>query len=110
MRTLCVVALTDAWLSSKSLGDDPSASDAEHRAARVVQRIVVAKHADRNTFGRLQLLERIQLELNMFRGLRLLLLCGVIFGVVVYAANLEKRLCLVCCPTSSLSHVGHRCV
>jgi len=91
-----MMALTDVWLSPKSVGDDASASDAEHRAARLIQRMVVAKYADRNTLGRLRLLERIQLELNMIRGLRLLLLCGVIFGVVAYAANLEKRLCLAC--------------
>jgi hypothetical protein len=37
------------------------------------------------------LLERVQLELDLLRGLRLLLLCACIFSIVVYAANIEKR-------------------
>ena len=37
------------------------------------------------------LVERLQLELDLFRGLRLLFLCCLMFGLVIYAANIEKR-------------------
>ena len=37
------------------------------------------------------LIERLQLELNLMRGLRLLFLCALMFGLVIYAANLELR-------------------
>jgi hypothetical protein len=37
------------------------------------------------------LVERLELDLEMIRGLRLLFFCAVMFGLVIYAANLEKR-------------------
>ncbi len=37
------------------------------------------------------LIDRLQLELNLMRGLRLLVLCALMFGLVIYAANLELR-------------------
>lgn len=57
----------------------------------LVQKIVSMKYRDRNSMHRPALLERVQLELDLLRGLRLLLLCACIFGIVVYAANIEKR-------------------
>jgi len=63
----------------------------EDHIARVIQTFVLKKMGVRCTLGRIPLLERIQLELKMLRGLRLLLLCACLFGVVVYADILEKR-------------------
>ena len=57
----------------------------------LVQRIVSRKYAKRSSMCRSALLERVDLELDLLRGLRLLLLCGCIFYLVVYAANIEKR-------------------
>jgi hypothetical protein len=37
------------------------------------------------------LIERLQLELNLMRGLRLLFLCALMFGLVIYAAKMELR-------------------
>ena len=37
------------------------------------------------------LVERLELDLDLMRGLRLLFFCGLMFGLVIYAANLEKR-------------------
>ena len=57
----------------------------------LVQRFVTRKHADRSSMSRSALLERIDLELDLLRGLRQLILCGCIFILVVYSANIEKR-------------------
>ena len=37
------------------------------------------------------LIDRLQLELNLMRGLRLFFLCALMFGLFIHAANLEKR-------------------
>jgi hypothetical protein len=37
------------------------------------------------------LIDRLQLELDLMRGLRLFFFCALMFGLVIYAANLEKR-------------------
>jgi len=65
----------------------------EVRAVKKIQRLVAGKHASkqRNTLGRKPLVERLQLDLDLIRGLRLLFFCALMFGLVIYAANLEKR-------------------
>jgi hypothetical protein len=40
---------------------------------------------------RQSLVERLQLDLDLIRGLRLLFLCALMFGLVIYAGNLERR-------------------
>lgn len=57
----------------------------------VGQRIVSLKYADRSSMSRPALLERVKLELELLRGLRLLLLCAAVFSIVIYASSIEKR-------------------
>jgi hypothetical protein len=75
-----------------NLSDD-SPESLETRAVKKIQRLVAAKHASKqgNTLGRKPLVERLQLDLDLIRGLRLLFFCALMFGLVIYAANLEKR-------------------
>ena len=57
----------------------------------VGQRMVSLKYAARSSMSRPALLERVKLELELLRGLRLLLLCAAVFSIVVYASSIEKR-------------------
>ena len=66
-------------------------SDRENQAASKLQRFWLNKYGDKNSLRRPALVERMQLELNLLRGLRLLLLCACMFFLVIFAANLEKR-------------------
>jgi hypothetical protein len=72
---------------------DDTSESLETRAVKKIQRLSAARHASKqsNTLGRKPLVERLELDLDLIRGLRLLFFCAVMFGLVIYAANLEKR-------------------
>ena len=101
---------TTALVESRSVdvpGDTEMKTDANVTAIfLLVQRMVQRKYANRSSMCRTALLERVDLELDLLHGLRLLMLCGCIFILVVYSANIEKRSpyrqgLLVCCRSFS---------
>jgi len=63
----------------------------ETQAVALLQRTMSKKVHKRTSLARLPLIERVELELALFRGLRVLFLCMFMFLLVIYAAILEGR-------------------
>jgi len=93
MRTAAVAqqdnAITRQVLSQLATGDNALDEDG---AATMIQKAMTRRYLGNNiVFLRQFLLQRILLELQLMRGLRLLMWCLLMFGIVIHASMLEKQ-------------------